>query len=146
MNRCRTDVLAGRRLVAAVLAIFFIGGWPHDVRAEPQVLPSQVLPSQAPPSEAPLVPTFSRAALDRIGDDLRNEVATGKIPGAILLIQQHGKPVYLESFGVRDAETGQPMTPDAIFQIYSMSKAVTSVAAMMLVDDGKLDLDDAVSK
>ena len=99
-----------------------------------------------PPSEAPLAPTFSRAALDHIGDYLRNEVATGKIPGAILLIQQHGKPVDLESFGVRDPETGQPMTPDTIFQIYSMSKAVTSVAAMMLVDDGRLALDDPVSK
>ena len=96
--------------------------------------------------QAPPAPTFSRAALDRIGDTIRNEVATGKIPGAILLIQQHGKPVYFESFGVRDPETGQPMTPDTLFQIYSMSKAVTSVAAMMLVDDGKLSLDDPVSK
>ena len=55
-----------------------------------------------------------------------------------MLIQQHGKLVDLESFGVRDPATGQPMTPDTIFQIYSMSKAITSVAAMMLVDDGKL--------
>ena len=80
------------------------------------------------------------------GDHVRNEITTGKIPGAILLIQQHGKPVYFECFGVRDPATGQPMTPDSIFQIYSMSKAVTSVAAMMLVDDGKLALDDPVSK
>ena len=128
--------MAGRRLVAAALAIFFIGGWPHEVRAE----------SQVPPSQAPLAPTFSRAALDRIGDYIRNEVATGKIPGAILLIQQHGKPVYFESFGVRDAATQLPMTPDNIFQIYSMTKAITSVAAMMLVDDGKLSLEDPVSK
>src|SRR6476619_4411482 len=141
MNHWRTEVLAGRRLVAAALAAFFIGGWPHEVRAE-----SQVPPSQVPLSQAPLAPTFSRAALARIGDYLRNEVATGKIPGAILLIQQHGKPVYFENFGVRDPATGQPMTPDTIFQIYSMSKAVTSVAAMMLVDDGKLALDDPVSK
>ena len=96
--------------------------------------------------KAPDAPTFSRAALDRIGDYVRNEVTTGKIPGAVLLIQQHGKPVYFESFGVRDPASGQPMTPDTIFQIYSMSKAVTSVAAMMLVDDGKLALDDPVSK
>jgi hypothetical protein len=55
-----------------------------------------------------------------------------------MLIQQHGRLVDLECFGVRDPGTGAPMTPDTIFQIYSMSKAVTSVAAMMLVDDGKL--------
>jgi CubicO group peptidase (beta-lactamase class C family) len=127
--------LTARRLVAAALSIFLIGGWPHEVRAEPQ----------APPQMA-LAPTFSRAALDHIGQYIRNEVATGKIPGAILLIQQHGKPVYFESFGVSDPDTGRPMTADAIFQIYSMSKAVTSVAAMMLVDDGKLALDDPVSK
>ena len=63
-----------------------------------------------------------------------------------MLIQQHGKPVYFESFGVRNPATGQPMTPDTLFQIYSMTKAVTSVAAMMLVDDGKLGLDDPVEK
>src|SRR5436853_399358 len=129
MKRWRTNGAAGRYLV--VLAILLAAGWLHAVRAEPK---------------APNAPTFSRAALDRIGDEVRNEVTTGKIPGAILLIQQHGKPVDLESFGVRDPASSQPMTPDSIFQIYSMSKAVTSVAAMMLVDDGKLALDDPVSK
>ena len=129
MKRWRTNGAAGRYLV--VLAILLAAGRLNAVRAEPK---------------APNAPTFSRAALDRIGDEVRNEVATGKIPGAILLIQQHGKPVYFENFGVRDPDTGQPMTPDTIFQIYSMSKAVTSVAAMMLVDDGKLALDDPVSK
>jgi CubicO group peptidase (beta-lactamase class C family) len=129
MKRWRTNGAAGRYLV--VLAILLAAGWLHAVPAEPK---------------APNAPTFSRAALDRIGDEVRNEVATGKIPGAILLIQQHSKPVYFENFGVRDPDTGQPMTPDTIFQIYSMSKAVTSVAAMMLVDDGKLALDDPVSK
>jgi CubicO group peptidase (beta-lactamase class C family) len=90
--------------------------------------------------------SFSRAGLDRISDYIRNEVATGNIPGAMFLIQRHGKPVYFESFGVRDAATQQPMTPDTIFRLYSMSKAITSVAAMMLVEEGKLALDDPVSK
>src|SRR4029453_11059313 len=71
---------------------------------------------------------------------------SGKIPGAILLIQQHGKPVYFENFGVRDVATKQPMTPDTIFRLYSMSKPITSVAIMMLVEDGKLKLDDPVAK
>src|SRR5437660_3784085 len=129
MKRWRTKGAAGRYLV--VLAILLTAGWLHAVRAEPK---------------APNAPTFSRAALDRIVDYVRNEVTTGKIPGAVLLIQQHGKPVCLESFGVRDPASSQPMTPDTIFRIYSMSKAITSVAAMMLVDDGKLALDDPVSK
>jgi CubicO group peptidase (beta-lactamase class C family) len=97
-------------------------------------------------SAAPQAPTFSREALDRIGDRVRREIAADKIPGGVLLIQQHGKPVYFESFGVRDPATQAPMTTDTIFQVYSMTKAVTSVAAMMLVEDGKLSIDDPVSK
>src|SRR5882757_4309794 len=131
MKRWKTNHAAGRCLAVAALAIPLAAGWLHDLQAEPKT---------------PNAPTFSRAALDRIGDEVRNEVTTGKIPGAILLIQQHGKPVYFECFGVRNPATGQPMTPDTIFQIYSMSKAVTSVAIMMLVEDGKLALDDPVSK
>jgi CubicO group peptidase (beta-lactamase class C family) len=89
---------------------------------------------------------FSPEKLARLGDYMRNEVATGKIPGAIVLIQQHGKPVYFEKFGVRSVEGRQPMSEDTIFRLYSMSKPITSVAAMMLVDDGRLALDDPLSK
>ncbi|MCK1722856.1 serine hydrolase domain-containing protein [Bradyrhizobium sp. 141] len=89
---------------------------------------------------------FSAEGLAKVSDYIRNEVATGKIPGAILLIQQHGKSVYYENFGVRDVATGIPMSADTIFRLYSMSKPITSVMAMMLVDDGKLSLDDPVSK
>jgi CubicO group peptidase (beta-lactamase class C family) len=130
MKRWRTDA-AGRFFVMAAFALPILGGLTLQAQAEPK---------------APDAPTFSRAALKRIGDNIRNEVTGGKIPGGVLLIQQHGKPVYLESFGVRDPASTQAMTADTIFQIYSMSKAVTSVAAMMLVDDGKLGLDDPVSK
>ena len=89
---------------------------------------------------------LDRQKLERVGNFIRNEIATGKIPGAVILIQQHGQPVYFESFGVRDVESKHPMTADTIFRIYSMSKPITSVAAMMLVEDGKLRLDDPVSK
>jgi CubicO group peptidase (beta-lactamase class C family) len=90
--------------------------------------------------------SFSPAKLERVGDYMRNEVATGKIPGAIVLIQQHGRPVYFEKFGVRDVESKHPITEDTIFRLYSMSKPITSVVAMMLVEDGKLRLDDPLSK
>ncbi len=123
--------MAALRLVAAALAVFLTAGWPAEGRAEPA---------------ARAAPGFSHADLDRFGDLVRNEVATHKIPGAVLLIQQHGSQVYLESFGVRSVATKLPMTPDTIFRIYSMSKAVTSVAIMMLVEDGKLTLDDPISK
>jgi CubicO group peptidase (beta-lactamase class C family) len=89
---------------------------------------------------------FNPQKLQKIGEFFRNEVATGKIPGAILLIEQHGKPVYHQFFGVRDPATELPMTDDTIFRIFSMSKPITSVAAMMLIDQNKLKLDDPVAK
>jgi CubicO group peptidase (beta-lactamase class C family) len=90
--------------------------------------------------------SFSRQKLQRVGDFIRDEIAAGTMPGAIVLIQQHGRPVYFQSFGVRDVESKRPMTPDTIFRIYSMSKPITSVAVMMLVEDGKLSVDDPLAK
>src|SRR6185437_1097289 len=75
-----------------------------------------------------------------------NEVSAGHIPGAVVLIQQHGRPVYFKTFGLRDVVAHTPMAKDAIFRLYSMSKPITSVAAMMLVDDGKIALSDPLSK
>ncbi len=63
-----------------------------------------------------------------------------------MMIQRNGKTAYFNSFGVRDPGTKEPMTPDTIFRIYSMSKPITTVAAMMLVEEGKLQLDDPLSK
>ena len=63
-----------------------------------------------------------------------------------MLIQQHGRPVYLKCFGLRDVATNAPMTSDTIFALHSMTKPITSVAAMMLIDAGKLSLSDPVSK
>ena len=89
---------------------------------------------------------FNRDKLARIGEFFKNEVTTGKIPGAILLIEQHGKPVYHEFFGVQDVVSKAPMTDQTIFRLFSMTKAITSVAAMMLVDEGKLALEDPIAK
>src|SRR5437868_4703916 len=89
---------------------------------------------------------FSSAGLARIDAYLKNEIDQNKIPGAIMMIQRNGKTAYFNSFGVRDPGTKAPMTPDTIFRIYSMSKPITTVAAMMLVEEGKLQLDDPLSK
>jgi CubicO group peptidase (beta-lactamase class C family) len=89
---------------------------------------------------------FNMQKLALIGDYFRDQIANGKIPGAVLLIQQHGKPVYHEFFGVRDTATKAPMTDDTIFRLFSMSKPITSVVAMQLIEEGKLKLDDPVAK
>src|SRR6195256_548190 len=132
LSRSLTDGSMCR--VAATLALLAVAiavGRPDGACAEPPLSVSASL---------------SRAKLERVGDYVRNEIATGKIPGAVILVQQHGHPVYFESFGARDVASQLPMTADSIFRLYSMSKPVTSVAAMMLVEDGKLRLDDPVSK
>lgn len=97
-------------------------------------------------AQAETIPAPSAARLELLTKFFDNEVATGKLAGVIVLIQQHGRPVYLKSFGVRDVATKRPMTPDTIFALHSMTKPITSLAAMMLIEGGKLALTDPVSK
>jgi CubicO group peptidase (beta-lactamase class C family) len=89
---------------------------------------------------------FNKDKLAKVGEFFKNEVTTGKIPGAIVLIQQHGKPVYHESFGVQDVVSKAPITDKTIFRLFSMTKAISSVVAMTLIENGKIKLDDPVSK
>jgi CubicO group peptidase (beta-lactamase class C family) len=132
MRRWRTDRFASWCCLAAAFATSALApGPPATLRAE---------------SLSVTASGFSQAGLARLGNYMRNEIATGQIPGAIVLIQQHGKPVYYEKFGLRDIDSRHPMTDDTIFRLYSMSKPVTSVAAMMLVEEGKLALDDPLAK
>lgn len=96
--------------------------------------------------EIPAGAHFNQDKLAKVGEFFRNEIATGKIPGAIVLIEQHGKPVYHESFGAQDVVSKQPITDQTIFRLFSMTKAITAVVSMMLVEDGTIKLDDPVSK
>jgi CubicO group peptidase (beta-lactamase class C family) len=89
---------------------------------------------------------LSAERLDRVSRVLRSEIEKGKIPGAVALVARKGRIAYFESFGVRDPATGAPMGKDAIFRIYSMTKPMTSVAVMMLQEEGRLVLTDRVSK
>jgi CubicO group peptidase (beta-lactamase class C family) len=112
----------------------------------PCVVLAAIFMGGAKPSRAADVAVPSPAKLERITDFFNTEVASGRLPGAVILIQQHGQTVYLRSFGVRDVATGLAMTPDTIFALHSMTKPITSVAAMMLVDAGKLSTHDPVAK
>src|ERR1700740_1649247 len=89
---------------------------------------------------------FNKDKLARVAEFFKNEVDTGKIPGAIVLIQQHGKPVYHEFFGVQDVVSKAPMTEKTIFRLFWMTKAITAVVSMHLLEEGKIKLDDPVSK
>ena len=98
-------------------------------------------------AQAEPIAVLSATDFEKLSGFFEDEVASGKIAGAGLpLIQQHGSPIYLKCFGSRDPVTKTPMTPDTIFPIHSMTKAVTSFAVMMLIDQGRLSLDDPLPK
>ena len=88
---------------------------------------------------------FSAERLQRLTDALKRDVDTGAAPGAVLLIARRGQIACHETIGMRDREAGSAMALDTLFRIYSMTKPVTSVAAMMLAEEGALSIADPVS-
>jgi CubicO group peptidase (beta-lactamase class C family) len=98
------------------------------------------------PFAAPEEVGLSRARLTRLTDMLRAEIERGRVPGAVALVARRGKVAYFESLGVRDPASGAPMQKDTIFRIYSMTKPIVSVAAMMLWEEGQFLLNDALAK
>ena len=90
---------------------------------------------------------FQEEKLARIGAHLReNYVEPGKIPGCQVLVSRHGIPAYFESMGLMDRERGKAMRDDTIFRIYSMTKPITSVALMMLWEEGRFQLTDPIHR
>jgi CubicO group peptidase (beta-lactamase class C family) len=100
-------------------------------------------------SLAPATPEqvgMSSQRLAKIAAVFKQEIDGGRIPGAVIAVARKGKLVYYEAFGTRDPGAGTAMTKDSIFRIYSMTKPLVSLAAMMLVEDGTIQLTDPVSK
>ncbi len=88
---------------------------------------------------------FSRDRLGRIGPVMRAEADRGMFPGAVTLIARRGRIIHFEAHGFRDAAKTQPMTRDTIFMLASMTKPIVSVAAVMLIEQGKMKLSDPIS-
>jgi CubicO group peptidase (beta-lactamase class C family) len=88
---------------------------------------------------------LSSERLENIRKVLGAKVDAGEIPGYVALVARRGKVVYHEAYGVQNPNTKKAMPRDAIFRIYSMTKPITSVAAMILVEEGKIRLSDPVS-
>jgi CubicO group peptidase (beta-lactamase class C family) len=104
------------------------------------------LEAAALPEAKPQDVGLSPERLERVTAILQDAVSSGEIPGAVVMIARNGKLVYQKAVGMQDKAAGVPMAPDAIFRIYSMTKPIVSVAAMMLVEDGKLGLHEPISK
>jgi len=95
---------------------------------------------------APEEAGFSRERLHRINHVMQNYIDRGDIPGNVTLVMRKGKIVHYEALGLMDISSKKPMTRDAIFRMYSMTKPITAVAVLMLYEEGRLMLDDQVSK
>jgi CubicO group peptidase (beta-lactamase class C family) len=89
---------------------------------------------------------FSSERLSRIRPVIQGEIDKGQYPGAVMLVVRNGRIVHFEAVGQLDPATGKPMPTDAIFRLYSMTKPFTSVAIMMLMEEGRLRMTDPVSK
>ena len=89
---------------------------------------------------------MSSEALERIAPLLQQYVDSGELVGVVSMLARHGEIVHFENYGTLDMDTGAPIEKDSLFRIYSMSKPITTVAAMMLYEEGKFQLTDPVSK
>jgi len=106
--------------------------------------------AENPPISAAIqvIPPGSAALhrFDGITSFFQNETNQRRIPGAVVMIARHGKVIYDEAFGLADPATGALMRTDSIFRIYSMTKPVTGVAVLMLMEQGRIHLSDPVSE
>lgn len=89
---------------------------------------------------------FDTAKLDEIRAAYEADIESGKLPGAYLLIGRHDKVAFAEGFGVQGPDQTTPMSDETIFRVFSMTKPIVTVTAMKLVEEGKLNIDDPVSK
>ena len=98
------------------------------------------------PAPSPEALGFDAQRLAKLDAYMAKVVADGRVSGMSILLARHGQVVTEKMYGVKSLATGAPMTKDAIFRIYSMSKPITGVAMMMLFEDGRWQLDDPVTK
>lgn len=102
--------------------------------------------SQGLPSAAPEDVGVSSARLTRIDDFVERHLEAHHFAGAVTVVARRGKVVHFDAYGMQDRKSGIPMSKDSIFRIYSMTKPITSVAVMILFEEGHFLLDDPVSR
>jgi CubicO group peptidase (beta-lactamase class C family) len=139
-----------RRSLAALIAIMLLSCSPQQPASQsaitPTAAPAPAVASRDLGFAAPEAVGMSSERLERLTAAMQGLVDDGLLAGVVTLVARHGKVVHFESVGYRDLESNAPMTNDAIFRIYSMSKPITGVALMTLYEEGRFKLSDPVEK
>lgn len=128
--------MIGLRVGGARCAVILIAACVHCVAIARNDLPA------SKPERAGM----SSERLERLTDGMQAIVDQQRLAGVVTLVARHGKVVHFEAVGKQDIEANKPMTKDSIFRIYSMSKPITGVAMMILLEQGKWQLNDPVAK
>lgn len=130
-----------RAYFAAALSVALLAGAPGAWAKEAAKPAASLAPAASPESVG-----FDSARLKKLDEAMAKVVSDGRVAGMTTLLARHGKVVEFNTYGKASLATGQPMSKDAIFRIYSMSKPVTGVAMMILFEEGKWRLDDPVTR
>jgi len=118
-------------LVASVATFVLLSRWPITA---------------APPATRPEDVGLSTDRLQRIGELVQRHIQAGSFSGAVTLVARHGRIAYHEAYGLMDVEAKKPMIKDGIFRIMSMTKPVIGVAVLMMMEEGKVHLQDPISR
>jgi CubicO group peptidase (beta-lactamase class C family) len=136
VNQKREECMTGR-LVRTLCVSALVACASAGLGSAEPVLPFAVAPEAV---------GLSSSQLARIEAVTQKHVESGVVPGAVMMVARRGKIAWYKTTGFRDRAAKDPMRPDSIFRIYSMTKPIVSVAAMMLVEEGKMQVGDPVSK
>jgi CubicO group peptidase (beta-lactamase class C family) len=120
--------------------------WVSAVTVTAAVITASVLAAGAVPSGKPEDAGFSSERLGRIKEAVQRQIDAGSVPGVVTLVARRGRVVHFEAHGFNDVEAKKPMPKDAIFRLASMSKPMAATAVMMMIEEGKVRLNDPVSR
>jgi CubicO group peptidase (beta-lactamase class C family) len=137
---------ASTRFAAALTAAAVVLAPVQGTYAQPAARKPAAAAAALAPAASPEALGFDTARLARLDAYMSGVVAQGRVAGMTTLLARHGKVVSYKTYGKKSLATGEPMTPDTIFRIYSMTKPVTGVAMMILFEEGKWRLDDPVTR
>jgi CubicO group peptidase (beta-lactamase class C family) len=126
--------------------IFLIGKFHRSILFLILISANLAVMGQGLPPTIPEQVGLSSERLNRIETVIKDNIAKGIIPGGVFMVGRHGKVAYFKAFGMMDVESNKEMSKEAMFRVASMSKCITSVAVMILYEEGNFLLEDPVSK